>query len=529
MSDTQPASTSYLAGLLGRIRAAFRAKRSPLTRAELAAIGVEAKAAQATPNAAGDVAAADSLQARIDAVDTALRQAVAPAHAHSVETTETNVVYVVWPPDAYGVIDAPADLGGPRFYQQDYTIADGVVTFAPGRVEVREERSYVPVSAGANADGGDRGSVAAHDYDAADPSVIETGALLRLASTAGAGGTLPAWQQIHKLGEWAVPHASGQRIRLTREMGNAIIANFASGVVRRGIPLDEMHLTDAGGPALGWVAAVRWGSEGDGLPDAPEPDGTGPILYARIRYTPTGEQRLADEEYRGISPQYHTNYTDKESGRSYGCTLLAVAATNNPFLRLRSLQGEAAPEPVVLSDGLTRATVPTATNANAEGGEPMTMATETTPTTSAPAAAPAAVSLSDFEAVRARLDAVSAELNAERASRHQAEVTTVLHDAVLRGVPPAFLNRLRPILLACDPQAPQTVALSDAPDAPRDTLYRALLAAVAEAPALRLGPVALTDQTRPGNPAAMEAQIKDAAAQMVRAAGIQPIAAPPMA
>ena len=328
----------------------------------------------------------------------------------------------------------------------------------------------------------------------ADAQVVATMASLRLAD----GAALPVWQQLHKVGEWAEPHPSGVRIRLTRPMGDTLIRNFSSGVVRRDIPLDQRHGTDADGVALGWLRDVRWGAAGQGLPGGPEPDGAGSILYGRFEYNKLGTDTLGDEQYKYISPQYDLDYRDKETGRSYGPAFVAVGATNNPFLRQRSIHGQEAPAPVVLSDGLA--------GMQQQKGAEMTTSES-----------PRVLELSD------RVVALEAQIAAQKTEAHRVEVQHFLDGQMRLGLPPALAETFRRVMLATSPEAEGIIRLSDEPEAAPVNLYAALRSAVVQIPKVHLGPIVLEDDTRPpngdGGPA--DAQVGAKVDQLYARLGIQ--------
>lgn len=313
-----------------------------------------------------------------------------------------------------------------------------------------------------------------------------TVAALRLADEAR---KIPEWQQVHRLGQWAVPHAgSGQKIKLTQEMGDTMIRNFRLGAVRRGVPLDEIHLTDSGGQAMGWMVDLRWGKEGEGLADD-EPSGTGNILYGRFRYNSYGLAKLGDEQYRYISPQYHLDYQDKETANKYGPALTAVAATNNPFLRLRSFQGEPAPGPVTLSDvrledlpevlvdGLRGTPGPAEAALNeAVDDSPAaveTPAVEHEQTTAAPVVhneepemtEEMTQQLADLANNNQRLSEQLAlaqnVIAAIKLDNHHTKVDRFIDTLVTKGVPPALTEKGKVILYNCDPDYEATLTLSE--------------------------------------------------------------------
>lgn len=327
----------------------------------------------------------------------------------------------------------------------------------------------------------DEGAVAAQDDEGILYSLSE--AFLQ----PDASGTLPEWIQIHRIGEWAVEHATAGKIEMTREMGDSIIRNFHAGVVRQGVPLDERHLTDDDGPALAWFEDVRWGSDDQGLPGQPVPDGVGSIIYGKPRYNENGIKKLGDDHYKYISPQYHRDYVDKETGLGpYGPTLLAVAATNRPYLRLRSIKGEPVPEPVPLSD--------TRRNHIPQAQEATTMPEQTPGQQQTPATNPQPyVSLSDHQALQQQMATMLSERRNER-------IDALVSEKVREGIPPALADSIGRIMKAVPETDATQVRLSDKPEDQPVRLEAALVALFDQVGKTPFGTRTRTpDEQRPAN------------------------------
>jgi hypothetical protein len=297
------------------------------------------------------------------------------------------------------------------------------------------------------------------------------------------GRGLPAWQQLHRIGSHAIEHAVAGKIELTRQMGDTMIRNHRANVLRRPVPLDAKHTTDEGGAALAWLKDVRWGREGEGLPDAPEPSGTGDVLYGRFDYTDLGQPQLSGEHYKCISPQYDRDYVDKQTGRHYGPTITAVAATNNPFLRLRTIQGEPAPEPVLLEDGLRGTHQPSQNQSISAEESDMSDAEKV-----------------QLQEVTTKLAEMQAALAEERQQRHRETVHAWAKEQIsINGTPPAVVNVAERILLACSPRADGVVQLSDADPEQKVNLYEAIKGLVEAVPRVSLQSRTYSSGQRPPN------------------------------
>lgn len=304
---------------------------------------------------------------------------------------------------------------------------------------------------------------------------VRTLVSLRLADTPGTNGTIPEWQQYHKIGECAIEHGVAGKIALTRKMGDNMIRNFNKNVLRKPLTLDENH--NNAGPALARAVKLQWGNEGDGLPGKPEPKGKGDILFVKWKYTPSGEKKLTDGDYYNQSPQYEYDYYDKESGNHYGVTATGCAATNNPFLRLQTWQGEAAGAPVLLTDAApAHKEIATVAAPNGQT-QTQTVSLEEWNKTQATIAqllerdAQREIELNEIKATNAQL------VGTDRGMA----VKTLLDDRTRKGLDPAIAKLARPILLACDPaEAPdkRPVQLSDAEGAQPVNMYDAITALV---------------------------------------------------
>ena len=253
-----------------------------------------------------------------------------------------------------------------------------------------------------------------------------SGVKLRLIELEGSP-SLPRWQQAHRISNWSVTNG-GKRVQFNRVMGDVMIANFKRGVVKKGIHFDFEHgRGPLGKQAGGDIVDIRWGSEFQGLPGHPEPDGVGPVLYVAVEYNNLGNEVLLDRRYTSLSPTYSLDYQDTETGQHFGPTLVALTATNDPFARFRSIQGESL-HLVLLEDQ------------NTEGDRTM-------PT---------------MEELEARIQELETSNTDLRIANHTVATTAILDKAKAAGVPPALVDRLGLIMLSADPDYEQTFELESA-------------------------------------------------------------------
>lgn len=133
-----------------------------------------------------------------------------------------------------------------------------------------------------------------------------------------------SWLNIHRIGSWK--HPTYGKIEGTFKKFEKMIENFENKVIGRDIPMDARH---SHGESLGWIEKLKI---------------VGEKLMALVSWTPVGEKIVKDRIFKYISPEYDENYQDKETGKKYGPTLIAIAATNFPFLTKL--------EPMALSEDL---------------------------------------------------------------------------------------------------------------------------------------------------------------------------------
>jgi len=124
-----------------------------------------------------------------------------------------------------------------------------------------------------------------------------------------------------RLGTWKHP-AYGD-LKITQNTFDQILANFKSNVLGRPpfirIGHDKNNNQTFGyAPAEGWVSNLK--QEGD-------------ILFAEVEPTSSdAEENIRSKRYRFSSAEYNPKGVDRETGKSVGALLSAIALTNEPFL-----------------------------------------------------------------------------------------------------------------------------------------------------------------------------------------------------
>lgn len=144
-----------------------------------------------------------------------------------------------------------------------------------------------------------------------------------------------SWIQVCTTGSFK---KGDRKFAITPAMLSEMVENFSTG--RHPVPptelcIDYEHLSglesdnpDAG-KAAGWVKQLELRADGA-------------EVWARVEWTPPATEKLKAKEYKFISPEFAFNFTTPTM-ETIGCTLLAAAITNRPFL-----QGM---EPVTLKAG----------------------------------------------------------------------------------------------------------------------------------------------------------------------------------
>lgn len=166
------------------------------------------------------------------------------------------------------------------------------------------------------------------------------------AAAPDADGKVRRWVQICRDGVWS--HPKFGKVEVNQAFRDKLVANFNGNVRRTEIPTDYDHKTD--GPASGWYRKL---------------ENRGNALFAEIEFTPTAVNRVKAGEYRYFSPEWDRNYSDNETGKAHGPTLLGGGLVNRPFFRgMQSLQfsepGADAPQEKVMPEIIQGKDTPTA-------------------------------------------------------------------------------------------------------------------------------------------------------------------------
>lgn len=143
-----------------------------------------------------------------------------------------------------------------------------------------------------------------------------------LAATAP-DGARRSWIQLAKTGSFVSTRYG--KFSITRDDLSTMLHNYNTITPKdpTELPIDYDHLSmdpkkPGDGIAAGWMKKLELRAEGD-------------ELWCEVEWTPDGAERIANNEYRFVSPSFVKNHVHKD-GKKIGTTLLAAAITNHPFL-----------------------------------------------------------------------------------------------------------------------------------------------------------------------------------------------------
>lgn len=99
---------------------------------------------------------------------------------------------------------------------------------------------------------------------------------------------------------------------------SSIQTNFQANVRKIKLAVDYCH--ENWDKAAGWIESLELSEDGQ-------------TLSAQIEWTPEGRRAVAEKEFCYISAEFHPNYRDNETGKTYGPTLFGAGLTNRPFIK----------------------------------------------------------------------------------------------------------------------------------------------------------------------------------------------------
>lgn len=221
--------------------------------------------------------------------------------------------------------------------------------------------------------------------------------------------------------------------------------NFATGVLGTELAVDAEHRRNGmlRGMALGWMTDLEMEGE---------------VFNIIADSTKTGRQYIG-EEYRYASIEYAPNFVDQETGIEYGETLVAVAATNHPFVHRNKPIGQPSLEFEQTPSGVVYFVMP-GLNGGAQNVLHFSKGGTTMPDELDFGETDGLITLSDGRQVS--VDVVEQALDRSKTQSVQlkkSRIEAALEAAKGRNVPIVLVNIANQILEATDPEAPATINL----------------------------------------------------------------------
>jgi hypothetical protein len=321
---------------------------------------------------------------------------------------------------------------------------------------------------------------------------------------------------VGRLGEWIHPRYG--RIKMTQQMFNEMIDNFKKQTIGRD-PFIRIGHDKADDPTFGSAKAEGW------IKDLVQ---EGEYLFALAE--PTNDEvakMVQTKQYRYASPEYQENYRDKETGSFKGAVLEALALTNEPFLtRLPEARVLADPPDTFYLDfeevgSMEKEILEQVKQTNSllssftaklsewfgrkegkdretEDGIPGKGSEEDN-------------KLAEYEA---RMKALEEENRQIKRAQREAEIDRKLAEYTAKGIPPAILQQVRPILLA--DTGTEVIKLADGKSLTQSDQIYAMLDAFPEESRVKLRQVGT--QVEPPEPDSLEA-VKKLADEDMKALG----------
>ena len=162
-----------------------------------------------------------------------------------------------------------------------------------------------------------------HTVADAPRAILSNPSLIQLTVVAAKAKAPRSWIQIARTGSFKSNRYGA--FAITKDDLQQMVHNFRNVTPKAPteLPVDYDHLSmdprkPGDGVAAGWMKRVELREDGN-------------ELWAEVEWTPDGAERIANGEYRFVSPSFVKDHTYKD-GTKIGTCLLAAAVTNHPFL-----------------------------------------------------------------------------------------------------------------------------------------------------------------------------------------------------
>lgn len=128
---------------------------------------------------------------------------------------------------------------------------------------------------------------------------------------------VPTRVQILKVGTFFL-NDSGKKVEITRDMLLKFKENYDKRVRGIDLAIDMGHETDR--EAAGWFKELQLSEDGT-------------ELWSEVKWTPLGQRKVQDAEYRYLSADINLNFKSNEDQKVHGPTLMGAGLTNRPFIK----------------------------------------------------------------------------------------------------------------------------------------------------------------------------------------------------
>lgn len=264
---------------------------------------------------------------------------------------------------------------------------------------------------------------------------------------------------VGRLGEWKHPRYG--TIKMSQQLFDGMISNFKKGAIGRD-PFIRIGHDKGNSPTFGDAKAEGW------IKDLVQ---EGDCLFALAE--PTNKDiadMVQNKQYRYSSAEYLENYKDKETGKDIGPVLEAIALTNEPFLtKLPETRLLADPKDTFyldyeeVSSMVDKELLDQVKQTNTLLGSFTTKLAEWfggNKNTDIPPVNQLPAPNDDAKKLAEQVKALEEQNRQIKLAQHNTEVEAKLLTYVAKGIPPAVIDQVKPILLA-DITGEKVIKLSD--------------------------------------------------------------------
>jgi len=325
---------------------------------------------------------------------------------------------------------------------------------------------------------------------------------------------------VHHTGEWF--DWRYETFSMTRQMLAKMKSNFENKVLHPNAPIDRQVPLQIGHGFLGDPGALGWAKSLKIEKDKEKHW----VLKGTFKLSAEGKQVISDGKYVFMSPKYDAEYQEQAiingERKMHGPTLMHVALTNDPVLAelphialskqpMSKDVGYVFPREVDMAE-VEETEVTGVKDLESVAEEEETEVEQPKPTTdlSKPTSPPVieepkpeetiTLSASEWRAHQLNVQNIATKLERESKRSHNLAVEAIIEKHSARGVPPAILNVVKPIMLASNAEATRAITLSTADGKNKAVnIFEAMGTLLDSIPAVELGQKTPEDGTKPNS------------------------------